>query len=163
MPTGGLLSDKERALVRDAKNLMPERFRSTATDNRILQFIEIVVADINYFPPFTSFTVDGLPTPILPIVRFGASFYAQIFQQMCATLDDFDWTDQGVTVRIDQTAKINTSLPNITKTYERMIQNFKKTQIFAVGGRGLGTPRFQSQLGQFLKISLGSSFLWNTF
>lgn len=163
MPTGQPITDQELALVRDSKALMPERFTATATDDRILQFIEIVVADINNFPPASGYTTSSLPTGLIPIVRFGASFYAQIFQQMRATLDDFEWSDQGVTVRIDQTTKLNVSLTNMTKIYERMILNYKKTQILAQGGRGLGTPRFQSQLGQFLKISLGSAFLWNTF
>ena len=163
MPTGGKLTDRERAIVRDSKILMPERFRATATDDRILQFVEIVVADINAIPPSESLTVDGLPDTIIPIVRFGSAFYAQIFHQMRATLDDFTWNDQGVTVAIDQTAKLGASLTIMTKTYERLITNHKKTRIIAQGGRGLGTPRYQSQLGQFLKIALGSSFLFNVF
>ncbi len=163
MPTGGELSTAELNLVRDSKVLMPERFRSTANDARVLQFLELVVADINAIPPSEDLTIDTLDIKVVPIVRFGASFYAQIFHQMRATLDDFTWNDQGVTVAIDQTGKITASLQVMTKTYERLITNHKKTRIFPQGGRGLGTPRFQSQLGQFLKIALGSSFLFNVF
>jgi len=163
MPVSGQLTPKENQLVQESYELMPDRFRGTATPARLLSFIEIVVADINNVPPANFFTVDSLPTTLVPIVRFGVSFYATIFQQLRATLDDFTWSDQGVTVAIDQTAKLNTALTNIMKTYEKMITNYKKTQVIAVGGRGLATPRFQSQLGQFLKISLGSSFMWNTF
>ena len=163
MPTGLPLTLKEIAIIRDSKALMPERFRATATDDRILQFIEIVVADVNAIPPAEDLTVDTLPDTLVPIIRFGSSLYAQIFHQMRATLDDFAWNDQGVTVTIDQTGKLNSSLTNITKAYERMLTNHKKTRVLAQGGRGLGTPRFQSQLGQFLKIALGSSFLFNSF
>lgn len=163
MPTGGTLTTTELSMIATSKALMPERFRATATDDRVLQFVEIVVADINAIPPMESMVVDTLPITIVPIVRFGSSLYAQIFHQMRATLDDFNWNDQGVTVAIDQTAKVNTSLVNMTKAYERMITNWKKTRIIAQGGRGLATPRFQSQLGQFLKIALGSSFLFNAF
>ena len=157
----GTLTPNEQGLVNECKGLMPERFRATATDDRILQFIEIVIADINVIPPLSSSTADTLPDVIRPIVRFGVAMYAEIFQQMRATLDDFDWSDQGVTVRIDQTAKINISLTNMTHIYERMIINYKKTQIFKVGA-SLGTPRFNTALGQFLKIALGTSFLWNS-
>jgi len=163
VPTGGELTEKESNIVRDSKILMPERFRATADEGRILSFIEIVVADINAIPPAEELTVDTLPDKVIPIIRFGSSFYAQIFHQMRATLDDFTWNDQGVTVAVDQTAKLNISLQTMTKTYERLITNHKKTRIFPQGGRGLGTPRFQSQLGQFLKIALGSSFLFNVF
>lgn len=163
MPVGGQFTANEIAMIAASKNLMPERFRATATDDRILNFIEVVVADINAIPPMESMTVESLPITIIPIVRFGTSYYSSIFHQMRATLDDFNWNDQGVTVAIDQTQKVNTSLVNMTKAYERMITNWKKTRIIAQGGRGLATPRFQSQLGQFLKIALGSSFLFNVF
>jgi len=157
----GKLSEKEQKLVNECKILMPERFRATATDDRILQFIEIVIADINVIPPLSTYNAQSLPDVIRPIVRFGVSMYAEIFQQMRATLDDFTWSDQGVTVAIDQTAKINISLTNMTRIYERMITNYKKTQIFNAGA-SLGTPRFNTALGQFLKIALGTSFLWNS-
>lgn len=163
MPTGGVLSDKEKAIVRDSLALMPERFRATADEGRVLQFIEIVVADINAIPPTEILTVDTLPDQLVPIVRFGSSLYAQIFHQMRATLDDFTWNDQGITVAVDQTMKLQTSIANVTKAYERMLVNYKKTRVIAQGGRGLGTPKYQSQLGQFLKIALGSSFLFNSF
>lgn len=155
------ITDNERQLVQECKELMPERFRATATDARILQFIEVVIADINVITPASSFTADQLPDVILPIVRFGASFYAEMFQQMRATLDDFTWSDQGVTVAIDQTAKIGVSMTNMSHVYERMIVNFKKTQIFNAGA-SLGTPRFNTALGQFLKVALGTSFMWNS-
>lgn len=163
MPTGSNLTAKERQIVKDSLALWPERFRATADEGRCLQFIEIVIADISAIPPTEFLTVDTLPDNLVPIVRFGTSLYSQIFQQMRATLDDFTWSDQGITVAIDQTSKINTSITNVTKAYERMLVNYKKTRVIAQGGRGLGTPRYQSQLGQFLKISLGSSFLFNSF
>lgn len=163
MPLGGPVTDAEKFLIATSKTLMPERFRATATDDRILGFIELVVADINNFPPAETYTVDTLPQQLIPIVRFGVTFYSSVFMQLRATLDDFSWSDQGVTVAVDQTSKISASLLNTTKVYERMIQNYKKTAVIAQGGRGLSTPKYQSQLGQFLKISLGSSFLWNSF
>lgn len=163
MPTGTPLTEREKALVRDSLVLMPERFRATADEPRVLQFLEIVVADINAIPPAEIHTIDTLPYELVPIVRFGSSLYANIFHQMRATLDDFTWNDQGLSVAIDQTSKLNASIANITKAYERMIINWKKTRVIAQGGRGLGTPRYQSQLGQFLKIALGSSFLFNSF
>jgi len=163
MPTGMPLTAKEKAIVRDSLALMPERFRATADEGRVLQFLEIVVADINAIPPSELHTIDTLPDQLVPIVRFGSSLYANIFHQMRATLDDFTWNDQGLSVAIDQTSKLSVSIANITHAYERMLVNYKKTRVIAQGGRGLGTPRYQSQLGQFLKIALGSSFLFNSF
>ena len=88
--------------------------------------------------------------------------FAALFLQMRATLEDFSFNDNGLTVQVDQVGKINQSYQNILAIYKDMILKYKKTQIFAVGGKGLGTPRFQSQIGQFLKIALGSAFTWNS-
>ena len=162
MPVGYPLTPREQFIVRTSIELMPERFRATATPERILSFIELVIADINVCPPFTTFNADSVPDTLVPVVRLGCSFYALMFQEMRATLDDFEFSDQGLTVRIDQVQRINTVLQNMAKSYEKMVINYKKTLIPKMGA-GLGSPRYQSQLGQFLKISLGSSFSWNSY
>ena len=87
---------------------------------------------------------------------------AELFFQMSATLQDFNYNDNGLALNIDQTGKINQSYQNMLGFYRQMIVNFKKTQIFAQGAFGISSPRYQSQIGQFLKISLGSSFLIGT-
>ena len=85
-----------------------------------------------------------------------------LFFQMRATLEDFDYTDNGLSVRVDQVGKIGQGMVNMKDSFQHQVENFKKTQIFDIGGAGLGTPRFQSQIGQFLKIALGSAFTWNS-
>jgi hypothetical protein len=71
------------------------------------------------------------------------------------------YNDNGLSLNVDQVGKISQSYANILNLYRQMIMGFKKGQIFAVGATGISTPRYQSQIGQFLKISLGSAFNWN--
>ena len=154
-------SERQKLIICKARQLMPENFSSNTTDEKILAFAEVVLSDINIFPPLTGYTTETVPDVLLPILYFGISLFAELFFQMRATLEDFDYNDNGLSVRVDQVGKINTSFQNMLSIYKNMVTNYKKTEILRVGGKGLGTPRFQSQIGQFLKIALGSAFSWN--
>jgi len=111
-----------------------------------LAYAEVILADINFFPPLTNFTTESVPDNLLPTLHFGIAMFSELFFQMRATLEDFDYNDNGLSVRVDQVGKIDVSYRNILETYKNMVINFKKTQSFAVGAKGLGTPRFQLQI-----------------
>ena len=153
---------RQQQIITKSRVLMPDRFDENTTDEKILAFAEVIVADINVFPPLGGYTTESLPDNILPVLYFGITVFSELFLQANATLNDFSYNDNGLSVAVNQVEKINTSYQNMLKIYKDMIINFKKTEILRIGGKGLGTPRFQSQIGQFLKISLGSSFNWNS-
>ena len=156
-------TDRQKLIIEKSRQLMPDNFSLHTTDEKILMFAEVILADINVWPPLQGFTTESVPEILLPTLYFGVSLFSALFLQMRATLEDFSYNDNGLTVQVDQVGKINASFQNLLGIYKSMITNYKKTQIFTVagGGKGLGTPRFQSQIGQFLKISLGSAFSWN--
>lgn len=158
---------KQQEIITKSRQLMPDNFSLNTTDEKILAYAEVVLSDLNFFPPLTGYTTETVPDNLLPILYFGISLFTELFLQMRATLEDFDYNDNGLYVRVDQVGKIDQSYKNLLEMYRNMITNFKKTQVLSLGGqgglggRGLGTPRFQSQIGQFLKIALGGSFQWN--
>lgn len=153
---------RQQLVIQKSRDLMPENFSVNTPDIKILAYAEVIMADINFFPPLTGHTVETVPEPVLPILFFGISLFSDLFFQMRATLEDFEYNDNGLYVRVDQVSKIETSYKNLLEQYRFLITNYKKTEIFKVGPKGLGTPRFQSQIGQFLKIALGSAFSWNS-
>jgi len=155
-------TERQLFVIQKSRELMPENFSVNTPDIKILAYAEVILADINFFPPLTGFTVESVPEPVLPILFFGIALFSEMFFQMRATLEDFEYNDNGLYVRVDQVGKIETSYRNMLEQYKFMITNFKKTEILKVGPKGLGTPRFQSQIGQFLKIALGSAFTWNS-
>ncbi len=155
-------TEREQFVIQKARELMPENFSVNTPDIKILAYAEVILTDINVFPPLTGFTVESVPELVLPILFFGIALFSEMFFQMRATLEDFEYNDNGLYVRVDQVGKIEISYRNMLEQYKFMITNFKKTEILKVGVKGLGTPRFQSQIGQFLKIALGSAFNWNS-
>jgi len=153
-------TDKQVLIIQKCRTLMPENFSNNSVDEKILAYAEVVLADINFFNPVTTYTTETCPDALLPVLYFGVAIFSELFFQMRATLEDFDYNDNGLTVHVDQVGKINQSYQNMLAMYQQMVINYKKDQIFEVGGKGVGTPRYQSQIGQFLKIALGSAFQW---
>jgi hypothetical protein len=152
---------KQVKIIAEARELMPDSFSDNTSDEKILAYAELVLSDINVFPPLTNFSTGDIPENMLPVLYFGITVFTALFLSLNATLQDFTYNDNGLTVQIDQVGKIGAVYTNLLEMYRFQITNFKKTQIMAVGGKGLGSPRFQSQIGQFLKIALGSAFTWN--
>lgn len=160
---GSSFTAAEQEVIMQSRKLMPEIFSRNTPDYKILAYANLILAEINSFPPATGFTVqDVVGNPILAeILYFGITLMTELFLQARATLEDFQYNDNGLSLNVDQVGKISQSYTNILAFYQQMITNFKKTQVFKVGAVGLGTPRYQSQIGQFLKIALGSAFSWN--
>ncbi len=154
------MADIER-LVKETKLIMPPNFIINVGDERIRAFMDMVIGDMNWWPPYTGYNIDNLPPSYEPILKYGTQMFAMMFMQQMYTLQDFDWTDAGLSLRLDRVGKIDQAYKNVLEFYKQMIQNAKKHEILEVGGRGLSTPRYQSQIGQFLKIALGGSFTWN--
>jgi len=161
---GQIFTSAEQDVIAKSRQLMPEIFSRNTTDAKILAYAQLVLADINLFPPFTSFSIADVAgnATLAQILYFGISLMTELFLQARATLEDFQYNDNGLSLNVDQVGKIAQSYANMLEFYRNMILFYKKTQIFQVGAVGLGTPRYQSQIGQFLKISLGSAFSWNT-
>ncbi len=152
---------KQQDIITKTRTLLPENWSANLQDEKILAYAEVVLSDINVFPPLQNFTTETVPDNLLPILYFGISLFAELFMQCRLSLEEFQYNDNGLSVSTNFVANIGASYQNLLETYRHMITNYKKTQIFNVGGKGLGTPRYQSQVGQFLKIALGSAFTWN--
>jgi hypothetical protein len=152
---------REDKLLHDTKLLIPESFIAGAPDEKILLFIDLVINDINTWPPYTVFDRESFPDNRLGILYMGVSYMVQLFKQMEVTLQDFNYNDSGLSVTIDQTTKLNTSIEKIYKIYSQQVEFMKKSLLVGYGV-GLGSPRYQSQIGQFLKLALSQSFSWRS-
>ena len=155
------ITERDQKLLDQCKLVIPESFIAGEPDEKILAFCDMVINDINWFPPLTIYDRSNYPDQWFNSIVLGVAYFAMLFKQMEATLQDFDYNDNGLSVRVDQVGKINTAIERMLKAYAQQTEFMKKSMIASMGA-GLGTPRFQSQLGQFIKIALGSSFNWGS-
>ena len=155
-------NEKIERLIKESKMLMPPSFVLNTGDERIRAFLEIVLGDINLWLPVTDYNLINVPARWETILKFGTQLFSLLFMQMTYTLQDFGYSDNGLSITLDRVTKIDQSYRNVLEMYKIMVLNAKKAEMLRVGGKGIGSPRYQSQIGQFLKIALGSSFTWNT-
>lgn len=151
------LTVNEQLLVDKVRVVLPEGFSLGANDEKILAYINLVIGDFNVWPIATTFTANDVavnPT-VTSIIIMGCCVMAALFQQMNAAIQDFTFSDQGFSVTVSQVDKIQQSITNMLAIYQKMITAFKTNLILDQGPMGISSPRYQSQLGQFLKISLG--------
>jgi hypothetical protein len=153
---------QRRHAIDEAKKLMPDTFLAGAEDWKVSAYLDLIIADWNFWPPQQYLTVETLDPRLIPLLGFGVQMFTVLFEQQRWTLLDFDYTDQGLNIRLDRVAKLDQSYKNLLELYKQQIMNYKKSVLVSTQGVGLGTPRFQSSIGQFLKIALGSSFSWNS-
>lgn len=158
MPT---YTERELLVIAKTRALIPENWSVNTSDQKILAYAEVVLSEINYFPPLTGYTIASAPDQLLPVLYFGIALFAEMFAQMQLSIEDFDYNDNGLSVRTDFVGKIGQSYANMLDFYKNMIINFKKTQIFIVSCPvGLGSPtRTNSVLGSFLRTAFG--YTWN--
>jgi hypothetical protein len=142
--------------------VLPLNFQAESSDDKLLAFGDLVINDFNWWPPTSGYTRENWPETLDGTYIIGASVFASLFKQMEASLQDFEYNDNGLSVRVDQVGKINTQHINMLNIYKQQVEYAKKSLLIATGGQGLGSPRFQSQIGQFIKIALGSSMTWSS-
>lgn len=155
-------NEKIQRLIVETKVIMPPSFIINVGDERIRAFMDMVLGDINLFLPVTGYTVADMPPQWEPMVKYGTQVFSMMFLQAQYSLQDFDWNDNGLSIRLDRVQKLEAGMKNILEFYKQMVLNAKKAEVLRVAGKGIGTPKYQSQIGQFLKISLGGSFTWNS-
>ena len=156
------MTTAETRLLTKLKVVIPLNFQAESSDDKLLAFGDLVINDFNWWLPMSNYTRETWPVGLDGTYIVGTSVFATLFKQMECTLQDFDYNDNGLSVRVDQVGKINTQHINMLNIYKQQVEYAKKAMLLNTGGQGLGSPRFGASIGQFLKISLGSSFAWNT-
>lgn len=156
------MSERVERLILESKILMPPAFVMNCGDERINAFLEMVLGDINLWLPVTDYSLEDCPHRWEPILKWGTQMFSLLFMQATYTLQDFGWSDGGLSISLDRVPKIDQSYKNVLELYKTMVLNAKKAEMLRVSGKGLGSPRYQSQLGQFLKICMGASFSWGS-
>jgi hypothetical protein len=154
------ISPATQAMIDTAKEYLPTNFINKSTDLQLYHYLQTVLADMNAVPPPTSYTVDYLPASWAPVLAFGCHTIALLFVQLNYSLKDFGYSDYGLSLNIDRVGKIDRVQEKLVRAYDKMVWNLKKTELIHLPLKGVGYPRYQTQIGQFLKLVMGSTFSW---
>jgi hypothetical protein len=142
---------KEQTLVDLVKKIMPAKFLVKINDDTIiLAYINLVLADINCIAPGTYYTIETMPASWIPIVAFGAQVFATLFLQAGYALNDFNYSNGGISLTIDRHSYLDMTYKNMLENYNRMIINIKKVEAMHVGIRMVNSPQFSSVFAQYL-------------
>ena len=139
-----------QALIDTAKKFMPSKFIAQVDDTKIEAFLALVLDDINAVSPMTGFTLDQMPQGWGNIVCFGANLYASLFLLAQYTLQDFSYSDSGLSLTVSRTGTIGPLYDKMLAQYSLMKQNLKKAIAISTGARLLITNQYFSVVGQFL-------------
>ena len=155
-------SPKVQELITGTELLWPPSFLAVVnSEAKMVAYFNLVLNDINIWPPGSDYSIDTMPNSWIEVVKFGSTLFAELFLQADATLQDFNWNDNGLSLNLDRVGKINMSYSNLLTAYAKMIKSVKVRELFRLSGEGIGSPKYTSSLGQFLKISLGGAWEWN--
>ena len=141
-----------------AKSFIPSTFLVDATDDRILAFLNLTLAEINFRPPLTNFSLENLDANYTAIVAFGASVYANLFLQANYALRDLSYPDGGLSLNIDRTAKLSPIYQNSYSMFTKQVDNLKKVEMLRVHPKLLITPNFSSTVAQYMSTLFPGSF-----
>jgi len=162
------LNVNQQYILDQLKMILPDSFismgqyESPDIDSRLLAYAELILNDINVWPPLTNYTTEDMPIYWRGIIILGANTFTMLFEAQRWSLLDFDYSEGGLTLRLDRVMKLTNVYDKMLDLYKQQVKSVKRIQTLKVRGKGLGTPRYQSQIGQFLKIALGSAFTWNS-
>lgn len=164
--SGAGLTQTEIRILTLVKTVLPKPFlqfdafgdlNQWEQDQRMLGYAFLVINDLNWEHPVTNWDVKNFPSSLDGTLAIGLSAMTNLFMQMKWTMNDFSYTDNGLSLTLDRVTKLGAAYDNMWKIYsvqKTQIKNF----VLLNNAVSLGTPRFQNQLGQFVRAAFGYAF-----
>jgi hypothetical protein len=146
------MTAKELTAVALAKAYMPSQFVAKVSDDVVLAFINLVLAEINVIPPYTEYSIENCPTMWNPIIAWASQVYSVLFLHGGFALQDFSYSDGGLSLTINRQANLDLTYKNMLERFIEMAKNIKKVEALKVGVRLLTTPRYDTVFTQYLSM-----------
>ncbi len=131
------------------------------TDIRLLGMAALALQDYNSMPPCENYTFNSLPQGLCTTLAMGTQYYLAVMKQMEMSLIDISYSDNGLSITFNRVSNLGQAIASLEKPWLRMIENRKKCVIVSIGGIGLATPRFQSNLSRFIGMLGDGAYGWN--
>jgi hypothetical protein len=119
------------------KDMPDEQFRSLNTlvekqrgyrwsDELLLIYLQIAMADINAEPPFTVYMLGDVPISWHGCILAGALISALMGEAIVQTGESFSYSDNGISLNINAAAGYQSIASSLLSAYQTQKQNLKK-------------------------------------
>ena len=165
-PITHVFTQREIELIQSVMIVTPSGFLKGCNSGfdmniRLLGMAALALSDFNTTNPCTNFTVQNYPPAIRSLLVLGTQAYMMLMMMAGFALIDINYNDNGFSLSVDRASKISAAYEKILAMWEKQVRNYKNCLMMHNGGQGLGTPRFQSNIGRFIGMLGDGAFGWN--
>jgi len=129
------------------------------TDQELLMGINMGICAFNIYPPVTDFTADNFPHCYQVMLLYLAQLFTMMNLYLGFSINDFNYSDNGISLNIDRGAKINVAIANVQKIVNDLLAIIKLE--FAFTGSSVGTLQLPVGIGG--SVSRGVSNILDIF
>lgn len=152
------MTEKEQIVVDLAKKIMPARFIEGTTDDMILAYLNMVLAEFNWTPPRTGFTIENFPPSLYSFLALGGQVYGVLFMAGGYALNDFSYSDGGLSLTIDRQGNLDKYQQKLFDNYIRQLTNIKKCFTTMLNVNVAITPTVNTVFAQYLGSLFPTTF-----
>lgn len=152
------MTEKEQIVVDLAKKIMPARFIEGTTDDMILAYLNMVLTEFNWWPPRTGFTIENFPPSLYSFLALGGQVYGVMFMAGGYALNDFSYSDGGLTLNIDRQGNLDKYQQKLFDNYIRQLTNIKKCFTTMLDVQVAITPTVNTVFAQYLGSLFPTTF-----
>lgn len=152
------MTEKEQIVVDLAKKIMPARFIEGTTDDMILAYLNMVLTEFNWTPPRTGFTIENFPPSLYSFLALGGQVYGVMFMAGGYALNDFSYSDGGLSLTIDRQGNLDKYQQKLFDNYIRQLTNIKKCFTTMLNVNVAITPTVNTVFAQYLGSLFPTTF-----
>lgn len=121
-----MLKDLPDDVYRSLNTLVEEQRGERWSDEILLVYINQAIADINLEPPHTSYDLSNFPEAYKSCVINGAMIFALIAEAVIQTGENFSYSDNGISLSINQSAGYQSLAQMLLSGYTQMKKDIKR-------------------------------------
>lgn len=152
------MTQKEQIVVDLAKKLMPARFIEGTSDDMILAYLNMVLGEFNWWAPRTNFSIENFPPSLYSFLALGCQVYGVMFLAGGYALNDFSYSDGGLSLTIDRQGNLDKYQQKLFDNYIRQLTNIKKCFTTMLNVNVAITPTVNTVFAQYLGSLFPTTF-----
>lgn len=152
------MTQREQQVLALAKAIMPARFIENISDEVLLVYINMVLTEFNWWPPRTNFTIENMPASLLSFLALGCQVYGVMFLAGGYALNDFNYSDGGLSLNIDRQGNLDKYQQKLFDNYIRQLTNIKKCFTTMLNVQVAITPTVNTVFAQYLGSLFPTTF-----